>query len=225
MLMSAMIFSRLITPDWIALGRAHDLVQHAVDAVAHPQVVLGRLEVDVRGAVLDRLGDQQVDVLDDRGVLDDLLDLGEVVVLVVGVDGRWSGRRGRCRRGSSGRSRASDVGAGGDAPGLTSMPVQRPDVVDARRRWRGRPWRRGACRPRSRSAARCAGGRPRPGTRPIAEPSTRVVGQVDEAQPDLRGERGHELGLGEHALVDEHPAEGSARRAGAPRTPPRAGSG
>ena len=86
------------------LGRAHDLVQHAVDAEAHPQVVLGRLEVDVRRAVLDRLRDQQVDVLDDRRVLDDLLDLGEVVLLLARRPGRWTGRRGRSRRGSTGRS-------------------------------------------------------------------------------------------------------------------------
>ena len=82
MLMSAMIFRRLMTPAWIALGRAHDLVQHAVDAEPDPQVVLGRLDVDVGRAVLDRLGDEQVDELDDRRVLDDLLDLGEVVVLL-----------------------------------------------------------------------------------------------------------------------------------------------
>jgi hypothetical protein len=77
MLMSAMIFSRLMTPAWIAARRAHDLVQHAVDAEADAQVVLGRLDVDVRRAVLDRLGDEQVDELDDRRVLDDLLDVGE----------------------------------------------------------------------------------------------------------------------------------------------------
>ena len=71
------------------LRRAHDLVQHAVDAEPDPQVVLGRLEVDVGGAVLDRLGDEQVDELDDRRVLDDLLDLGEVVLLVLRVQRRW----------------------------------------------------------------------------------------------------------------------------------------
>ncbi len=49
-----------------------------------------------------------------------------------------------------------------------------------------------------------------PGTRPIAEPSTLKSDEVDEAQPDLGGQRGDELRLGEHALVDEHPAEGPA---------------
>ena len=63
-----------MTPAWIDFGRAHDLVQHAVDAEPDPQVVLGRLDVDVGRAVLHRLGDQQVDELDDRRVLDDLVD-------------------------------------------------------------------------------------------------------------------------------------------------------
>ncbi len=56
-------------------GRLHrarhrvDLVQHAVDAVAHPHVALGRLEVQVGGPVLDRLLDQRVGVAHDRRVL------------------------------------------------------------------------------------------------------------------------------------------------------------
>ncbi len=44
-----------------ALGRTLHRVKHAVDAVPHPHVVLGRLDVDVRGVVLDGLADQQVD--------------------------------------------------------------------------------------------------------------------------------------------------------------------
>ena len=49
-----------------------------------------------------------------------------------------------------------------------------------------------------------------PGTRPTAEPSTAKSREVDEPQPDLGGQRGDELGLGEHALLDEHPPEGAA---------------
>ena len=82
MLMSAMIFSREMTPPAICLGERIDLVQHAVDAVADPQVVLGRLDVDVGRAVLDRLGDQQVDEPDDRGVLDRPRSAGQVVLVV-----------------------------------------------------------------------------------------------------------------------------------------------
>ena len=37
-------------------GRRLDLVQHAVDAVADAQLVLERLDVDVRGARLDARG-------------------------------------------------------------------------------------------------------------------------------------------------------------------------
>ena len=34
-----------------------------------------------------------------------------------------------------------------------------------------------------------------------------MIGQLDEAHADLLGEGGDELGLAEHALVDEHSAE------------------
>ena len=38
----------------------------------------------------------------------------------------------------------------------------------------------------------------------------REVGELDEAHADLLGERGDQLGLGEHALVDQHPAQRAA---------------
>ena len=41
--------------------QAADLAQHAVDAVADAQEVLLRLEVDVGGAALDRVGEQRRD--------------------------------------------------------------------------------------------------------------------------------------------------------------------
>ena len=50
--------------------RPHDLEQRAVDAVAHPDLVLERLDVDVAGAALDRLDQEPVDQLDHRRVLD-----------------------------------------------------------------------------------------------------------------------------------------------------------
>ena len=36
------------------------------------------------------------------------------------------------------------------------------------------------------------------------------LGEVDEPQADLGGQRGDQLRLGEHALVDQHAAEGAA---------------
>ena len=42
--------------------------QHAVDAEQHARVALLGVDVDVRGALLDRLGDDRVDELDDRRV-------------------------------------------------------------------------------------------------------------------------------------------------------------
>ena len=45
--------------------RRHHFVEHAVDAVAHLEFALERLEVDVRGLVLDRLQQDEVDELAD----------------------------------------------------------------------------------------------------------------------------------------------------------------
>ena len=47
--------------------RAVALDQHAVDAVADPDPVLERLDVDVGCSKLDRFGDHQVHQPDDRG--------------------------------------------------------------------------------------------------------------------------------------------------------------
>ena len=56
--------------------RLRDLHQHAVEAVADPVVLLVRLEVDVRDPGLDRVDQDLLQVLDDRGVL----DLGALLV-------------------------------------------------------------------------------------------------------------------------------------------------
>ena len=49
--------------------RLQRLAQHAVDAQPHHEPVLERLDVDVRGVLLDRLGQQRVDELDDRRIV------------------------------------------------------------------------------------------------------------------------------------------------------------
>ena len=51
------------------LGRRRRVHQHAVDAVAQPQRLLERLDVDVAGAVFDGLDQDEVGQLDDRGFL------------------------------------------------------------------------------------------------------------------------------------------------------------
>ena len=63
---SDMIFTRLMTPATMRLRDRRRLDEHAVDAEAHAQLGALGLEVDVRGALLDRLGDDLVDELDDR---------------------------------------------------------------------------------------------------------------------------------------------------------------
>ena len=50
------------------LGELAQVVQHAVDAAAHVQRVLARLEVDVRGVHAGGVGEEGVDHLDDVGV-------------------------------------------------------------------------------------------------------------------------------------------------------------
>ncbi len=58
--------------------RRHHLVQHAVDAVAHLELVLEGLEVDVAGLVLDRLQQHKVEQLLDRVGVGDLAEFVEV---------------------------------------------------------------------------------------------------------------------------------------------------
>ena len=60
-------------------------MEHAVDAVADPELRLLRLDVDVRRALAVGLGDDAVDELDDRGLfpLGAHVDLGDRTVLVV----------------------------------------------------------------------------------------------------------------------------------------------
>ncbi len=67
-------------------GGRHLLGEHAVDAVAHPELLLVRLDVDVARALLDGVEQHHVDQADDRRVLAGLLELEEVgrVVLVAG---------------------------------------------------------------------------------------------------------------------------------------------
>ena len=64
-----MILIREITPPAIDCGHGRGLREHAVDPEQHLHVrsCLG-IEVDVRSAALDRLGDDRVDELDDRRV-------------------------------------------------------------------------------------------------------------------------------------------------------------
>ena len=62
----------------LQLGRHGRLVQDAVNAVADAQLVLRRLEMDVRGAVLEGLPYNLVDKLDDAGFL---VAFGDLLVL------------------------------------------------------------------------------------------------------------------------------------------------
>ena len=60
-----MILMREITARAQPRRRRFHRAQHAVDAIAHAELVLHRLDVNVRGARFHRLGDQQIDEADD----------------------------------------------------------------------------------------------------------------------------------------------------------------
>ena len=62
----------------LAHGQAVARVQHAVDAKAHVEKQVARLDVDVGGPFVDRLGDEDVDQRDDRGVLGQFAQRGRI---------------------------------------------------------------------------------------------------------------------------------------------------
>ncbi len=69
-------------------GRLHHLVEHAVDAEADPEVLLVGLDVDVGGALLDGVEQDEVHQLHDRCFPGALLQVDHVAVALVVVDDR-----------------------------------------------------------------------------------------------------------------------------------------
>ena len=88
MLMSAMIFRRLITPDWIVFGER--MISCSTPSMRYrtrrSRSVGSRWMSEARSWIAWVISG--VDVLDDRGVLDRLADLGEVLLLLDVEDGR-----------------------------------------------------------------------------------------------------------------------------------------
>ena len=171
---SAMIFTRLMTPETMRLGIV--VVSSSTPSMrkrTRRSLAVG-LEVDVGRALLDGLGDDLVDELDDRLVVGGVAqvdDLGRAVVELSSPPNETSSTTSsrRVMRLMS----AADVLAAGDGGADLEARHDR-DVVDRPGRWPGRPWRRAACarrrrrpaRPRSAWRRRCrAGWRPpcRPG--------------------------------------------------------------
>ncbi len=85
-----MIFTREITAAVDAGRRRFDFMQHAVDAVTHLQPVLERLDMDVRGALLDRALDHQVDQPDDRRFGGQVAQMLDVVFARAALPSRFS---------------------------------------------------------------------------------------------------------------------------------------
>ena len=77
-----MILMRETTPAAMRRGMRGRLGQHAVDAEADAQLAAVGLEVDVRGALVDCLGDERVDELDDRRLVGGLAQVDDLGTLV-----------------------------------------------------------------------------------------------------------------------------------------------
>ena len=103
---------RVVTPAAIFFGTALHLAENAVDAEAHRERVLLRLEVDVGGVLLRGLEDDRVDEPDERAVRDPVVGLEVVAV-----------SRRRRRRVSTRDDRADRLGGSHEALEL------REDVV------------------------------------------------------------------------------------------------
>ena len=207
MLMSAMIFSRLMTPDWIAFGeritscstpsmrnrtrRSCSVGSRWMsDARSWIAWVISRLTYLTIGAsstISLTLESSSSSSWASR-TAGDVVEVG--VGAVVPVD-----RRG-------------DVGPGGDHR-LDVHAGQRPDVVDREDVRRvGHRDEQLAVLEADRHRRVAAADRARdPADGGAVDGEVR---QVDEPQPDLGGQRRDELGLGEDALLDEHPPEGPA---------------
>ena len=97
-----MILMREVTAARSGSGSVSTVVQHAVDAVAHAQAVLARLDVDVGGLRFDGARDHVVHQADDRRLARQVLQAADVVL---------AGALGR-----GGRGLAADGGAAAVQP-------------------------------------------------------------------------------------------------------------
>ena len=178
-------------------------MEHAVDPEPDPHVALPGLDVHVRRALGDGLGHDRVDELDDGRVLERGFEVVLLTFAPLGCLGRQLFDVG-IQAGEL-RDRGFDVCRGGDHR-LHVAAGDRPDVVE-------RVDVRGiGHRDQQLPVAIADGQRPVPPREGFGEQrgGGRIdlrVGQVDELEADLFGERADEVGLPDHAEVDQHPAE------------------
>ena len=172
--------------------------------------MLARLDVDVGCAVPHRLGHDRVHELDDRGILDGHLEIGVLVLLGgIGHDARHRLHLGvhagvLLDRGLDivgGRHHREHVAAGDRAD-----VVQRVDVGRIGHRHQ-QPSVALADRQRAIPAGQGLGEQRR------CERIDLEVREIDELEADLLGERTHEVGLPDHAKVDQDAAERFGRLA------------
>lgn len=139
--------------------------ENAVHAKAHAQLPPVGFEVDVRGPLLDRLGDDRVEQLDDGGVLGGLLqvdDLAGLALLLGDVGGRSlddvvQAGEPRDQRGDAfaGRDRRAHLHAGHQGDVVDGQDVGRVGHGDQQRALvqEGRGGRRSAWPPTTRSGS------------------------------------------------------------------------
>jgi hypothetical protein len=183
-------------------GRPHGVVEHAVDAQAHPQPLLVGLDVDVRGPAGDGPPDDGLDEADDgrlgHRVLDQLLGAGEVVGLLGG------GLQGL---GHLGLRAGSPVEGGVELGGVDEgdddlAPEQRAQVVEGehvRRVGHGHHDPLVLVGDGEGPVPAGHGQRDRLGHRPVH----REVLEVDEADPGLAGQGAQQVHGADQALVQE----------------------
>ena len=184
-------------------------MQHAVDAVAHVEPVLERLDVDVGGAHVERVGDEQADQADDRRLGRQVLQL-----LHVGVEGEFVAARldvadqlalRRLAAAVEALERGFELGrhrdhrphrASGDhLEGADRVGVGR---IDHRQRHLGLVLAQ-------RQRARLAQESRRHAF--LEDRELRIAGDIDHRQLELDGQRLGHVALGDHAKRDQQRAE------------------
>ena len=214
-----MIFMRDTTPATMRRGIVRRLAQHPVHAEAHAHVAALGLEVDVRGELLDRLGDDRVDELDDRRVVRRLANLGDVGELGLAL---LDGLRDGLVEPAHAPDQRLDVLRRGDhrlhlVPGHQLQVVERDHV---------RRVGDGHAQPAALVEADRRGVQP-PGRLRADQVERRQVdleaGQVDVAEPEALRGRARELVDRDRALLEQHLLRRAAGRLALARSPrPRA---
>ena len=188
--------------------RPHHFVKHAVDTEPHPQVGFGWLEVNIGGAVLNCLSNQQVHKPDNRGFFGDFVYCRKIFLFIgLGVEGRaqitefgFASIEAIDRRHHVGlrRHHSTDIHArcgpqvvNGEHVARIGHRDEQPVILNTHRN------RRVSAAQHSRDErdrTRLDGG----------------FGQIEELETDLGGQRSHHLSLGQQPAFNQDATERGA---------------